>query len=156
MSTTAQRPPLLEKAEPRTHSFWAEFKGFALKGNVADLAVAVVIGAAFGKIISALVADVIMPLVALVLPSGDWRASGVVLRHSADPKNDVVLRWGDLLGAVFDFALIALVLFVIVDKLMRARQKPSQPTTKACPFCLETIPKEATRCRACTSELASV
>ncbi|HEY2370431.1 MAG TPA: large conductance mechanosensitive channel protein MscL [Polyangiaceae bacterium] len=153
MSTAARRPPLFRKAEAETQSFWAQFKGFALKGNVVDLAVAVVIGGAFGKIISALVADFVMPIVTLVLPSGDWRTSGVILRHAADPKNDVMLRWGDLLGAVLDFGIIALVLFVVVSKLLHARQKPAQPTTKACPFCLETIPKAATRCRACTSEL---
>lgn len=155
MSTAAHRPPLLEKAEAETKSFWADFKGFALKGNVVDLAVAVVIGGAFGKIISALVADVIMPVVALALPSGNWRTSGVVLRHAAAPKDDVILHWGDLLGAVLDFGIIALVLFIVVHKLLRARQKPAQPTTKECPFCLETIPKAATRCRACTSELAN-
>jgi len=154
MSTDARRPPLFDKAEAGTKSFWGELKGFALKGNVVDLAVAVVIGGAFGKIVSALVADVIMPIVALALPSGDWRAHGVVLRHAADPKNDVILKWGDLIGAVLDFAVVALVLFVVIDKLLRSRQKPAQPTTKACPFCLETIPKAATRCRACTSELA--
>lgn len=156
MSTAAHRPPLFQKAEAGTKSFWAEFKGFALKGNVIDLAVAVVIGGAFGKIISALVADVIMPFVALVMPSGNWRTSGVVLRHAADPKNDVVLAWGDLLSAILDFTIIALVLFVIVNKLLRAREKPAQPTTKTCPFCMETIPKAATRCRACTSELVEV
>ena len=152
MSTAARRPPLFhEEAEKK--SFWAEFQGFALKGNVVDLAVAVVIGGAFGKIVSALVADVIMPLVALVMPTGNWRASGIVLRHAADPKNDVVLAWGDLLSAILDFGIIALVLFGVVNELLRAREKPAQPTTKACPFCLETIPKAATRCRACTSEI---
>ena len=155
MSTAAHRPPLLRTAESETKSFWAQFKGFALKGNVVDLAVAVVIGGAFGKIVTAFVADVIMPLVALVLPSGDWRSHGVVLRHAANAKDDVVLRWGDLLGAVLDFAIIALVLFIVIQKLLRAREKPAQPTTKTCPFCLETIPKAATRCRACTSELVA-
>ena len=106
MSTDARRPPLFDKAEAGTKSFWGELKGFALKGNVVDLAVAVVIGGAFGKIVSALVADVIMPVVALALPSGDWRAHGVVLRHAADPKNDVILKWGDLIGAVLDFAIV--------------------------------------------------
>jgi large conductance mechanosensitive channel len=134
-------------------SFWGEFKGFALKGNLVDLAVAVVIGAAFGKIVTALVADVIMPLLTLVLPSGDWRAHGLVLRHAAQAKDDVVLKWGDLLGAVLDFTIVALVLFVVINKVLRARQKPADVTTKACPFCLETIPVAATRCRACTSEV---
>jgi len=156
MTTHAHRPPLFQKAEAETKSFWAEFKGFALKGNVVDLAVAVVIGGAFGKIVTAFVADFIMPVVALALPSGDWRSHGIVLRHAANAKDDVVLKWGDLLGSVLDFAIIALVLFLVINKLLRARQKPVQPTTQTCPFCLETIPKAATRCRACTSELVAV
>ena len=135
----------------------AGFKSFALKGNVIDLAVAVVIGAAFGKIISAFVADLVMPIVALALPSGDWRTSGFVLRHAADPKDDVVLKYGDFLGTVLDFVIIALVLFIVVVKVVKAAeargQKPAAVTTKECPFCLEAIPLKATRCKACTSEV---
>ena len=138
--------------------FFSDFKQFALKGNVVDLAVGVVIGGAFGKIVSALVADVIMPLVALVMPSGDWRTSGFILNHATNPKDDVVLRWGDLLGAMLDFLIIALVLFVVVSKLVkgvegRLVKAPQAPATKTCPFCLETIPAAASRCKACTSTL---
>lgn len=135
-------------------TFFAELKAFALKGNVVDLAVAVVIGGAFGKIVSDLVADLIMPLVSLVLPQGNWRTHELVLRHAADPKNDVALKYGNLLGAVLDFTVVALVLFLVVNKLLGARRRPAEPTTKACPYCLETIPKAATRCRACTSEVS--
>jgi large conductance mechanosensitive channel len=135
-------------------SFFDDFKTFAFKGNVIDLAVGVVIGGAFGKIVSALVADMIMPIVALVMPTGDWRAHGLVLRHAADPKNDVVLKWGDFAGAVLDFLVIALVLFLIVAKIIKAaeaRLGHSTATTKPCPFCLETIPLAATRCKGCTA-----
>src|SRR5690606_3034165 len=100
-------------------SFIEDFKKFALKGNAIDLAVGVVIGAAFGKIVSALVADLIMPLVSLIMPSGDWRASGIVLRHAAKPEDDVILKYGDFLGAVVDFLLVALVLFLVVSKLIK-------------------------------------
>ena len=155
MSTAARRPPLLAGAKQKSKSFLAEFRSFALKGNVIDLAVAVVIGAAFGKIISALVADVIMPFVALVLPSGDWRQAGIVLRHAADPKDDVVLKYGDLLGATLDFVVIALILFLVVKKLLERREEPAKATTKTCPYCCEAIPIGATRCRACTSELVT-
>jgi large conductance mechanosensitive channel len=140
-------------------SFMSDFKSFAFKGNAVDLAVGVVIGAAFGKIVSALVADVIMPVVALIMPSGDWRASGVVLRHAANAKDDVILRWGDFLGAVLDFFIVALVLFLIVAKVVKAAEgrltKPAVAVavTKPCPFCLETLPIAATRCKACTSAL---
>jgi large conductance mechanosensitive channel len=139
-------------------SHWDDFKRFAFKGNVLDLAVGVVIGAAFAKIVSALVADVIMPIVALLMPSGDWRTSGFVLRQAAVAKDDVVLRWGDLLGAIVDFFIVAAVLFLVVSKLVKGAQSriassPVAPTTKPCPYCLETIPLAATRCRACTSAL---
>jgi large conductance mechanosensitive channel len=138
-------------------SFWADFKTFAFKGNAVDLAVGVIIGAAFGKIVTALVSDAIMPVVSLVLPSGDWRSSGLVLRHAADPKNDVVLKYGDLAGSVLDFLIVALVLFLVVSRLVKAAESrftaPAVATTKTCPFCLETIPLKATRCKACTASL---
>src|SRR5687768_18403550 len=102
-------------------AFVDDFKKFAFKGNVVDLAVGVVIGAAFGKIVSALVADLVMPLVALVLPSGDWRSSGIVLREAADPKDNVVLKYGDFMGAVVDFLLVAGVLFIVVSKIKIGR-----------------------------------
>jgi large conductance mechanosensitive channel len=142
-------------------AFIEDFKKFAFKGNVIDLAVGVVIGGAFGKIVSALVADVIMPVVALVLPSGDWRANGLALRHAPDPKDDVVIKYGDFFGAVLDFIIIALVLFVVVSRLLKAaegrlaRSKPPEaPTTKECPFCCEAVPLKATRCKFCTSQFA--
>ena len=151
MSTTTQAHPVRLLA-PAT-SFFGELKSFALKGNVIDLAVAVVIGAAFGKIVTAVVADVLMPIVSLVLPSGNWRTNGIVLRHAADVKDDVVLRYGDLLGAVVDFLAIALILFLVVRKLIQ--RGAVTPMTKTCPYCLEALPLAATRCRACTSEVAT-
>jgi large conductance mechanosensitive channel len=138
-------------------SFFSDFKTFAFKGNVIDLAVGVVIGGAFGKIVTALVSDIVMPAVSLVLPSGDWRASGFVLRHAANPKDDVVLKYGDLFGSIIDFLIVALVLFLFVSKFVKAAEArfggPASPTTKECPQCLETIPLKAKRCRACTSAL---
>jgi large conductance mechanosensitive channel len=141
-------------------SFLDDFKKFAFKGNVVDLAVGVVIGAAFGKIVTALVADFIMPVVALIMPSGDWRSSGLVLREATDPKDNVVLKYGDFLGVTIDFLIVALVLFVIVSKVIKAAESrmtneaPAPATSKECHFCLESIPLKATRCRACTSQLA--
>ena len=134
-----------------------DFKKFAFKGNVVDLAVGVIIGASFAKIVSALVADIVMPLVSFVLPSGDWRASGVVLRHGELPKDDVILKYGDFLGAVLDFLVVALVLFLVVAKLVKsaeARLIGGDPPNKECTFCLTEIPFKAKRCKACTSELA--
>lgn len=127
-----------------------EFKEFALKGNMIDLAVAVVIGGAFGKVVSAVVADLIMPIVGAFLPGGTWRT------YTVTPLKFQV---GDFLGAVIDFLIVALVLFVVVVKVMGALKKPDAapppPATKQCPECLETIPKAAKRCRACTSMVAA-
>lgn len=137
----------------------ADFKKFALKGNVVDLAVAVVIGGAFTKIIAAVVADVIMPIVALVMPSGNWRGNGLTIRHGATPADDVVIKYGDLLGAMLDFVIVAFVLFLIVSKIVKRIEerfsKPEAATTKECPFCIETIPLAAKRCKFCTSELTT-
>lgn len=144
-------------------AFLSDFKKFALKGNVVDLAVGVVIGTAFGKIVSALVADLVMPVVALLLPTGAWRSAGIVLRKAADPKDDVVLKYGDFLGHVLDFMVVALVLFAIVTRIVKLAEKrftrpepEAAPTTKPCPFCCEAIALEATRCKFCTSEVAPV
>lgn len=118
-------------------------------------------GAAFGKIVSAVVADFIMPVVALVMPSGDWRASGLVLRHAVDPKDDVVVKYGDFLGVTLDFLIVALMLFLIVSKIVKAaearigsKDAPAPAATKECKFCLETIPVKAVRGRACASEVS--
>lgn len=120
-----------------------DFKAFALKGNVVDLAVAVVIGGAFGKIVSALVADIVMPLVNFVQPGGEWRNWQLTSLH---------FKVGDFLGAVVDFFLIAMVLFLIITRIVnRVYKKEAPPATKACPECLEQIPVAAKRCRACTA-----
>lgn len=140
-------------------SFVADFKKFAFKGNVVDLAVGVIIGAAFGKIVSALVSDIVMPIAGRALPSGNWREAQYVLHPSPDPQLVVAIKYGDFLGSVVDFLVVALVLFVVVSKLVAAAEKrgakepPEEPSTKACPFCLETVPAKATRCRFCTSAL---
>jgi large conductance mechanosensitive channel len=119
-----------------------EFKSFALKGNVIDLALAVVVGAAFGKIVTALVTDLIMPLVGAILPGQEeWRSFTVTPLH---------IRLGDFLGSVVDFLLISAVLFLVMVKLLGAISHKTA-TTKVCPECLETIPIGAKRCKACTS-----
>jgi large conductance mechanosensitive channel len=163
--TTPWCPRLLYTRRPSTAfrgtmSFVDDFKKFAFKGNVVDLAVGVVIGGAFGKIVSALVADLVMPIVALILPSGDWRSHGLVLSKAADAKDDVVLKYGDFLGAILDFFVVALALFVIVSRIIKAaearlvRPPPTEPlVTRECPLCCETVPLRAKRCKFCTGEL---
>ncbi len=122
-----------------------EFKEFINKGNVVDLAVAVVIGGAFGKIVSAMVSDMVMPLVNAVIPEGDWRKWEVT---------PLKFRVGDFLGTVVDFTIVAFVVFIIMVKVVgTVNRKAAAPETKQCPECLENVPKAARRCRACTSVL---
>lgn len=144
-------------------SLVADFKKFAFKGNVVDLAVGVMIGGAFSKIVSALVSHIVMPLVSLMLPGGHWRQAGWVLREGETPEETIAIKYGDFLGVCLDFLIVALVLFIVVNKFIKAieaRAKQPEPeapvTTKDCPFCLEKIPLAAKRCRACTSMLEEV
>ena len=136
-------------------SLLADFKKFAFKGNVVDLAVGVIIGAAFGGIIKALVDDIIMPVISLVLPSGDWRAAGWVLRAGATPKEDVVLKYGDFIGVVLNFLIVGMAMFLIVSRLLKALKLHEDPDVKECAFCLEIIPGKAKKCKACTADVAS-
>jgi large conductance mechanosensitive channel len=127
-------------------SLMEEFKTFVARGNVTELAVAVVLGGAFGKIVTAFVNGLIMPLVSYVLPKGDWQTFTV-------GKFQV----GAIAGAMVDFVLIALVVFLVFVKglaaVSRKREAAPSPTTRACPRCLEQVPLAATRCKCCTSEL---
>ena len=125
-----------------------EFKEFAMRGNVLDLAVAVIIGGAFGKIIASLVNDVLMPLIGLVL-------GGINFSELAFTVGEAVVKWGAFVQSILDFVIVAFVIFMIV-RAMNRMQKPAPvaaPTTKECPYCLSTIPLKATRCPNCTSEL---
>src|SRR5262245_32162871 len=110
-----------------------DFKKFAFKGNVVDLAVGVIIGAGFGKIVTAMVSDIVMPFAALFMPKGDWRDNGIVLRWAEVEKERVILKYGDFLGAVLDFFVVAFVLFIVVSKLVKAAEGhlhiSGQPTT---------------------------
>ena len=136
-------------------ALWADFKKFAFKGNVVDLAVGVIIGASFGAIVKALVDDLVMPLVSLALPTGNWRAAQLVLRAGETPDKDVALKYGDFLGVSLNFLIVALALFLIVSRLLKVlnvvKDAPA-PDVKECPFCIESIPSKATRCKFCTAD----
>jgi large conductance mechanosensitive channel len=128
-----------------------EFKEFVMRGNVLDLAVAVIIGGAFGKIISSLVNDILMPLIGLIL-------GGVNFSDLAFTVGDAVVAWGAFVQAIVDFLIIAFVIFMIVKGANATKKKeepapPAEPTTKDCPYCFTTIAIQATRCPNCTSEL---
>jgi len=140
-----------------------EFKDFALRGNVLDLAVAVVIGVAFGKIVSSFVSDVLMPPIGLVLGRVDFASlfinlSGQPYATLKDAKaaGAPVIAYGVFLSAVVDFVIIAFVVFLLVRQINRMRAPaPAAPATKECPRCLSMIPLRATRCPHCTSDLVA-
>jgi large conductance mechanosensitive channel len=135
---------------------WKDFRDFAFKGNVVDLAVGVIIGGAFGKIITAMVGDVIMPLVSLILPNGEWRKAAFTLRAlpPAGPEGDVRLMLGDLAAVFVDFLIVGFVLFLLVRAINKLeKMHPQEPTNRDCPECLEKIAYRAKRCKYCTSPL---
>jgi large conductance mechanosensitive channel len=127
-----------------------EFKAFIMRGNVMDLAVAVIIGGAFGKIISSLVADIIMPLIGLILGGLDFSGLALTLGNAK-------VTYGNFISSVIDFLIIALVIFLMIKALDKLMKKPApviaEPVTKECPHCFTIIPIKATRCPNCTSEL---
>ena len=142
-----------------------EFKEFAMKGNVVDLAVAVIIGAAFGRIVTSLVEDIIMPVIGkltggldfsnLYLPLSDKVKAGLGLVEAR--KLGAVLAWGNFVTIVINFLVIAFCIFLVV-KALNSMKKPASnapATTKDCPACTMTIPIKATRCPHCTTRLAA-
>jgi large conductance mechanosensitive channel len=133
----------------------SDFKNFLLKTNALALAVGVIIGAATGKVVSAVVDDVIMPPIALVMPPGDWRQAQIELSRAKDADGKVTvnaIKYGHFLGATIDFVIISFVVFVITNNLL-PKEKPAE--TKNCAECLESIPSAATRCKYCTASLAA-
>ena len=125
-----------------------EFKDFAMRGNVLDLAVAVIIGGAFGKIITSLVNDVLMPLIGLVM-------GGINFSDLSITVGAAVVKYGAFIQSIIDFLLVAFVIFMIVRSMNRMKKPEpvAAPTTKECPHCFTTIPLKATRCPNCTSQL---
>ena len=143
---------------------WKEFKEFIMRGNVLDLAVAVIIGGAFGKIVSSLVNDIIMPPIGLLLNGVNfidlfWAMNGESYASLADAQAAAapVLAYGSFIKNIVDFLIIALVIFLMIKGINRLAKKPAPatatPTTKECPYCFTTIAIKATRCPNCTSEL---
>lgn len=124
-----------------------EFREFAIRGNVMDLAVAVIIGAAFGKIVTSLVDNILMPLIGLVMGGVDFSALNTQI-------GGAVVEWGLFIQSIIDFIIIAFVIFLIVRAINRLkRDEPTTPTTKECPHCFTTIPLKAARCPNCTTQL---
>jgi large conductance mechanosensitive channel len=139
-----------------------EFKEFAMRGNVVDLAIGIIIGTAFGKIITSLVNDVIMPPIGLLLGKIDFANLFINISGHAFPTltaakaaGAATINYGMFINTIIDFIIVAFVIFLIVRQINRMK-KPAPvaaPTTKECPFCYSAIPLKATRCPNCTSQL---
>lgn len=144
---------------------FAEFKKFIMRGNVLDLAIAVIIGGAFGSIVSSLVNDVIMPPIGMLLGKINFKdlfinLSGTPYASLADAQaaGAATINYGNFINTIINFLIVAFVIFLIVRafnkmKKPEAAAAPAAPTTKECPYCLSTIPLKATRCPHCTSQL---
>jgi large conductance mechanosensitive channel len=151
----------------RRISMFKEFKEFAVKGNVVDMAVGIIIGAAFGKIVTSFVNDILMPPIGLLMGKVDF--SNLFVNLSAKEYATVAeakaagvatLNYGMFLNTVFDFLIVAFAIFLLIRQINRMRAKPAEVpaalTTKECLFCASAIPIKATRCPQCTSDLQAI
>jgi large conductance mechanosensitive channel len=158
----------IHSRERRKKKMLKEFKEFAMKGNVLDMAVGIIIGAAFGTIIGSLVADVIMPPIGLLLGNVDFANLFLVLKEgkvagpyaslaAAKAAGAVSINIGVFVNTVINFIIVAFAIFLLIRNVNRMKRKgeapPTVPTTKDCPHCFTTIPTKASRCPHCTSEL---
>lgn len=145
-----------------------EFKKFAMRGNVVDMAVGIVIGTAFGAIVRSLVDDVIMPPVGLLMGNADFTDMFLILRQGQPPApydtlaaaqeaGAVTINYGLFVNSIITFLIVAFAMFIVIrniNRLQREEEEPAaEPTTRDCPYCLSTIPIKASRCPQCTSEL---
>ena len=145
---------------------WKEFKAFAMRGNVIDMAVGLIIGAAFGKIVTSLVGDILMPPFGLLLGGVDFSNLYLNLSGQAYPSLEAAktagaatINYGVFLNALINFVIVAFAVFLLIKGLNKMKRQepapPAAPTTKACPFCCSSIALQASRCAHCTSELTS-
>lgn len=134
-------------------TMWEDFKKFAFKGNVVDMAVGVMIGGAFGKIVTSVVNDVFMPLLSLLTGRVDFSSMAIKLGEGEEAAS---LNYGAFIQSVVDFLLIAVCVFLfvkLIGKLRKPAPEPAKPAPRKCPYCLSEIADEATRCPHCTSQL---
>ena len=144
-------------------SMMQEFKEFAVKGNVVDLAVGVIIGGAFGKVVSSFVSDVVMPPIGMAMGKVnftdlfiDLSGQGFTSLKAAKDAGAPVISYGIFINTIIDFIIIALVIFLVIKQINRMKKEPAPapPNTKDCPYCCSAIPIPAKRCPQCTSEVA--
>ncbi len=136
-----------------------EFKEFAMRGNVLDLAVGIIIGGAFGKVVSSMVGDVLMPPLGVLMGGVDFSFLGITIREATAQHPAAVLRYGVFINQIIDFTIVAFAVFLLIKVFNRlkkaedAKAAPPAPATKPCPQCLMQIPIEAKRCGFCTTVL---
>ena len=137
-----------------------EFKQFALKGNAIDMAVGIIIGAAFNNLVSSLVEDVIMPPIGMLLGHADFSSLAITLQNQTATQAAVTLKYGQFLNAVIDFFILAFVVFLLVTQMNRLRRNKkdggNKPQLKECPLCCSPIPVKAKRCPLCTADIAAL
>jgi len=132
------------------------FKEFLFKNNVLALAVAVIVGGAVGKVVSSLAADILMPLIGLVIPGGEWRSAKIVLSKVVGPDGKEVvnaINYGSFVGSVLDFIIIAFVVFMITKALIKEPDAAPPTPSKTCVRCKESIAIDATKCKFCTADV---
>ena len=141
-----------------------DFKEFAMRGNVVDLAVGVIIGAAFGKIVTSFVTDILMPPLGLLMGNIDFTnlfvdlsGKGYATLAEAKTAGAPTINYGIFVNSIIDFLLVAFAIFIMIRQINRFKAQPADApaTTKECPYCLSAIPLKAKRCAHCTSQLAS-
>ena len=134
-----------------------EFKEFAMRGNVMDMAVGIIIGGAFGKIISSFVKDVLMPPIGMLMGGVDFGALAIQLADGGHDGEPVLLKYGAFIQSVVDFLIVAFAIFMMVRWINSLKKEeeapPAEPTTKECIYCQMAIPIKATKCGHCTAEL---
>jgi len=149
---------------------WKEFKKFAMRGNVIDMAVGIIMGTTFGVIVKSLVSDVIMPSVGMFLGKADFTNLFIILKEgkiagpytslaSAQEAGAVTVNYGVFVNTIVNFLIVAFAIFLLIRVINKIKMKeealPPEPTTKGCPYCLSRIPIKATRCPHCTSKLVA-
>ncbi len=133
-----------------------EFKAFAMRGNMIDMAVGIIIGAAFGKVVTSLVSNILMPPIGFLLGRVDFSSLVITLHEKTADMPAVVISYGVFINTLIDFIIVAFAVFIVIKQVNRfapVGSLPAEPTTKPCPFCCTDIPIKAKRCPQCTSQI---
>jgi len=134
-----------------------QFKEFAMRGNVMDMAVGVIIGAAFSKIVNSLVNDILMPPIGFILGRVDFSHLALTLNGKAGHAHAVTINYGAFINTIINFVIVAFALFILIrqiNRFVKCKTQEKKEETKDCPYCFSSMPLQATRCPACTSQLS--